>query len=327
MGGLCYCIPAMTVVPGRTSILIPSRNERYLPNTVRDLLARSSGDVEIIVLLDGYWPDPLPPADPRVTLIHRPRATGMRDAINSAARLSRGQYLLKSDAHCLFGEGYDTILKADCGDSDVVVPRRFSLDGDAWAPKPDKPAVDYHFLCWPARNPAELGLHGEPWRERARARTAPEYDLDEDMSSQGSCWFMHRTHFTDHLNGLHEHGYEHFVQEFQEIGMKTWLGPWGGRCLTNKRTWYAHWHKGKSVGRGYHISTAEMVRGRLYSLDFWMNDLWPEHEHDMAWLVDRFWPVPTWPDDWQTTWARDGMGWIESERTARADLLSQARPS
>ena len=319
---MLYSMPAM--IPGRVSVLIPSRNERYLPATARDLLAKAGGDVEIIVVLDGYWPDPLPPTDSRVTLIHRPTSLGMRHGINSAASLARGEFLLKSDAHCLFGEGYDIILKADCGPADVIVPRRYSLDGDAWAIKPDRAAIDYHFLSWAYRNPLEPGLHGEPWRERTKERASTL--IDEEMSSQGSCWFMKRTHFWDHLGGQSEIGYERFIQEFQEVGLKTWLGPWGGRVLTNKNTWYAHWHKGKSVGRGYHISTAEMVRGRLYSLDHWMCNRWAERGHDLDWLIDRFWPVPTWPENWREQWAKSGADWIADERRRRADILTQARP-
>lgn len=39
----------------RVSVIIPARNERFLPQTVADLLAHGS-DIEIIAVLDGYWP-------------------------------------------------------------------------------------------------------------------------------------------------------------------------------------------------------------------------------------------------------------------------------
>jgi hypothetical protein len=115
------------------------------------------------------------------------------------------------------------------------------------------------------------------------------------MSSQGSCWFMPINHFKKNLKGLNPEGYGTFVQEFQEIGMKTWLG--GGSVLINKNTWYAHLHKGKQFGRGYFIDKREMVRGAHYSADFWMHNKWTERKHDIEWLVARFWPVPTWPSD------------------------------
>jgi hypothetical protein len=220
---------------------------------------------------------------------------GMRDGINSAARISKGKYLLKSDAHCLFNQGWDKILKADCEDNWVVVPRRRSLDGENWCILENgKSPIDYHYLSYPFAKSGEIGMHGDVWRDRARARLSVE--IDDEMSSQGSCWFMTRKHF-DWMGGLSSVGYGRFVQEFQEIGNKTWLG--GGRVVINKKTWYAHWHKGKSVGRGYFIDKREMIRGSHYSADYWMNNRWEGRVHDIEWLIDKFWPVPTWPLNWK----------------------------
>ena len=52
------------MVTGRVSVIIPSRNERFLTKTVIDLLAKAQGDIEIIAVLEGYWPDPPLPEDP-----------------------------------------------------------------------------------------------------------------------------------------------------------------------------------------------------------------------------------------------------------------------
>ena len=40
------------------------------------------------------------------------------------AAIATGDFLMKCDAHCMFQEGYDEILKADCPDDGVLVPRR-----------------------------------------------------------------------------------------------------------------------------------------------------------------------------------------------------------
>ena len=40
------------------SIIIPARNEVFLQKTVSDLLTKAEGDIEVIVILDGYWPTP-----------------------------------------------------------------------------------------------------------------------------------------------------------------------------------------------------------------------------------------------------------------------------
>jgi len=261
------------------------------------VLAKSTGDIEVIVVLDGYWPDPPLQEDPRLRIIHKGESQGMRAAINSAAAIATGEYICKCDAHCMFAEGFDEILPRDCEDNWVCIPRRYSLDAEKWAILDNgKSPVDYHYLCWPWAKPDEVGLHGQVWNERARARK--DILVDDEMSSQGSCWFMTKKHFDHHLKGLSEVGYGRFVQEFQEIGNKTWLG--GGRVVINKKTWYAHLHKGRTYGRGYFISKGEMVRGTYYSADHWFYNKWPERKYDLAWLVDKFWPVPTWPADWKT---------------------------
>jgi hypothetical protein len=107
---------------------------------------------------------------------------------------------------------------------------------------------------------------------------------------------MSRKHW-DRLGGLSTKGYGDFIQEFQEVGMKTWLG--GGSVKVNKKTWYAHLHKGKTHGRGYSVNRGSWDRGKLYSADLWMNNKWPGRVRDLEWLIDKFWPVPTWPDNWR----------------------------
>lgn len=57
------------------SIVIPSRNEEYLNQTVKDLLEKAQGDIEIIVTLDGYWPNPSLIKDDRIKLIHKSKWT------------------------------------------------------------------------------------------------------------------------------------------------------------------------------------------------------------------------------------------------------------
>lgn len=285
----------------KVSVLIPSRNEQFLAPTVNDLFAKAAGDIEVIVVLDGYWPDHILPDRPNLILIHRGQAQGMRPAINSAASIAKGGYLMKCDAHCMFDEGFDEVLQADCDGDWVVVPRRYSLDPENWCRKKKGP-IDYHYLQCPLDS-GDGALHGRPWNKRRDQRQ--DILIDDEMSSQGSCWFMSRRYFWDFLGGLKLEGYGDFIQEFQEIGMKTWLG--GGQVKVNKRTWYAHLHKGKKYGRGYKVSRSSWHEGKRYSADFWLNNRWADRVHDFVWLLEKFWPVPTWPEDYESLW--DGTEW------------------
>ena len=40
----------------KLSVIVPARNELFLNKTVDDLFAKAHGDVEVIAVLDGYWP-------------------------------------------------------------------------------------------------------------------------------------------------------------------------------------------------------------------------------------------------------------------------------
>ena len=282
----------------RVSIIIPSRNEQFLPQTVADLFAKAAGPIEIIVVLDGYWPEPSLPNYDNLVIIHRGQARGMRPAINAAAAIAKGDYLMKSDAHCMFGEGFDEILKADCHDDWIVIPRRKRLDAENWCEQDvGKIPVDYEFIS-PSQ---DRGIKGQIWTQRAIDRK--DILIDENLSFQGSCWFATRKHW-DWLGGMNPKGYGQFVREAQELGLKTWLG--GGKVMVNKKTFYCHLHKGRRFGRGYFLDKSEVDAGNKYCDDFWMNNRWKERKHNIEWLIDRFWPVPTWDQEWMDKARREG---------------------
>jgi len=139
-------------------------------------------------------------------------------------------------------------------------------------------------------------MHGVEWWDRGVQRADLKYDIDDNMSFQGSCWFMKRKWFTDFLGGMSEDPiYAGWAQEPTEIGCKTWLG--GGAVKVNKKVWYAHLHKGRRYPRDYRPDESGIIKGHNYSAWYWMTNQWKERIHDMAWLVEKFMPVPTWPED------------------------------
>lgn len=277
---------------GKVSVLIPSYNERFMPETVSDIFNKATGEIEVIVCLDGDIPKIMPPDRSNLTFLNHNPARGMRAAINHAASVATGEYLMKCDAHCMFAEGFDEVLKADMEDNWIVIPRRRSLDPETWTIREKEP-IDYHYLDCPMTNPEYFQFHGMVWVERRRQRI--DILIDETMSFQGSMWFMTRKHW-DWLGGMSEVGYGTFSQEPQEIGLKTQLG--GGKLMTNKKTWYAHLHKGHQYGRMYPVSMSAVRKGHVYSAEYWMSNSWPERVHDIEWLIKHFWPVPRWPDNW-----------------------------
>ena len=91
------------------SIIITHRVDQYLNKTIQDLLDKSRGDIEIIVVCDGVWPSKIVD-DKRVKYIHQGtqhNSPGMREAINKGVALSKGEYIMKIDEHCMMSEGFD----------------------------------------------------------------------------------------------------------------------------------------------------------------------------------------------------------------------------
>jgi hypothetical protein len=207
----------------------------------------------------------------------------------------------------MFDEGFDEKLKADCDVDWLVVPRRYSLDADEWKIKDNRPVIDYEYLHFPeADENGDIGLHARHWKERGRERA--QYDIDENMSFQGSCWFMPMPYFKRLIYPMDEKNYGMFIGEPQEIGLKVWLS--GGKNMVNKKTWYAHLWKGRGYREKFlnmygfkytRVGRNELKRGNKYSTDFWFNNRWADRKHDLSWLVERFYPVPSWAED-RGTW-------------------------
>lgn len=289
----------------RVTVFIPARNELYLRETVADVFAKAAGDIEVIVALDDCWNMPLPDDKPNLTIIHWGGRRGLRAGINAAAQIGRGDFLMKLDAHCMLDEGFDVKLSSECDADWLVVPRRYSLDPDTWTIREGRTIDDYEYLNFPygpkALKPA---LYGAAWENRRRTRK--NIAIDENMTFQGSLWFMPMRYFRDLVYPMSEVGYGTFIGESLEIGLKVWLS--GGKCMVNKKTWYAHLWKGQDYRDRYmqrygvaytRIGNAEYKNGLKYGGNFWLGNEWkdPRRIHDLAWLVEKFWPVPTWPEE------------------------------
>ena len=124
------------------SVIIPNRNSPFTTRTIEDLLEKSVTDIEIIVNVDENWPDPLL-EDKRVTYIHPSSPRGMRWGINSGIALAKGKYVMKTDDHCMFAEGFDKVLiENHHEDNWVQIPRRYSLDAENWQINRGRPHRD-----------------------------------------------------------------------------------------------------------------------------------------------------------------------------------------
>lgn len=287
------------------SVIIPSRQPEYLQKTIDDLLSKAEGGVEVIVVLDGYWPSPMPSNDPRVVILHQGTvhdSLGMREAINAGIAISKGQYIMKIDEHCLVSQGYDVRLQTICQDDWLVVPRRYRLDADNWKIIEDgRKPIDYMYVSYPYRKLSDStsGLYGAEDKQMYYDRK--NIEVDDLMTMQGSCWFIKKDYFNKLFpNGMDSENYGPFNHEAQELSCTVWLS--GGRVVVDKACHYAHYHKGKR-GKGYGFSReqyrkfmADKEKARRYAMGYWLTT--KDFKYDWKWMMDKFAPVPTWPENW-----------------------------
>lgn len=216
------------------------------------------GELEIIIVYDGYWADPPLAYDRRVRIVHLGKNSGMREAINAGVRVARGEYIMRADGHCIFGEGFDTIMIESMQDNWIMTARRYFLDPDRWVVM-DIPYVDYEKLVIQENKK----FSGQRWNSRSEERK--DIMVDETMAMQGSMWLMKKSWWEKVIGELQTEGYGPLYQDSHEMQFKTWKA--GGKLMLNKNTWFAHKHR--DFSRTHNYGTTEATPGWTYSLNLW----------------------------------------------------------
>ncbi|MCP4648828.1 MAG: glycosyltransferase [PVC group bacterium] len=281
------------------SIIIPARNEKYLGRTVQNLLENTNKNTEIVVVLDGWTPEPdNKPIDNRVRYFSFEKSIGQRQSINYAASRSDSRFFCKLDAHCAVDKDFDLKMMGDCEPDWTVVPRMYNLDVTTWKPKLHK-RTDYMYISSPWAEKSWRAMYYEG-KAKDDFRHQPKSDklIDDTMCIMGPCYFMLMDRFWE-LGGEDEnHG--GWGQQGIEKAMKAWIS--GGRMVVNKKTWFSHWFRGGGVPVGdkagfpYRLTNKKVQRARDYSKDLWLNDKWPLAKRKLQWVVEKFDP-PGWQGD------------------------------
>lgn len=292
------------------SILIPARNEEFLNRTVEDILKNKRGKTEIIVGLDGYWPDPGVPQHEDVTVVHFPEALGQRACTNQLARISTAKYVMKCDAHCSFGESFDTIMMADMQDDWVMVPKMYNLHVFDWVCKnghrryqgPSGPCTvcgeeTQKDILWRIKKKSETADCNSPEATSMRFDKNLKFqywsgykkqqhgDLVETMSLLGACWMVSREMYWN-LNMCDEGHVGGWGQQGTEVACKAWLS--GGKLICTKKTWFAHMFRTQGKDFGFPYPNTHIEEAREYSRDLWLNDKWDKAIHPLSWLIEKF---------------------------------------
>jgi len=294
------------------SVLVPSRNEMFLKQTVVSILENIEADTEIIVVLDGEWPYEAIVDHERVTIIKLSESIGQRAATNLACKLSTAKYVMKCDAHCKFGKGFDRILIEDMKPDWTMLPSMYNLHAFDWVCEcghrryqgPSNPCDKCgkemkRDILWKEKTSPyttamrfDSDLKFQYWSEYKKKQQG---DLVETMSILGACWMLERKRYWE-LNICDEnHG--SWGQQGTEVAAKSWLS--GGKVIVSKKTWYAHMFRtqGGDFGFPYPISGRQVESARKYSRKLWLNNTFDKQVYPLSWLLDKFSPVPGWHDD------------------------------
>lgn len=308
------------------SILIPSRNEMFLGRTIQDLLENIEADTEIIATLDGTWADPAIPQHERVNIIYLPEAVGQRAATNIAAKLAKGKYVAKIDAHCSFDKGFDRKMLEgfqEVGDNVTMTPIMRNLWGFDWkcyhcgwkkyqGPTPEKceqcgktDKIRRKIMWVGKHNPQSWSYcfdsephfqYFEEYKHRPGIRdAAKESGFSETMSLQGSFFMATREKYWELK--LCDEAVGSWGNQGIEVACKTWLS--GGRVMVNHRTWYAHMFRtqGGDFSFPYEQSGRAVDKTKKATWNFFNNGNWDKQIHPVSWLVEKFWPVRGWTQE------------------------------
>ncbi len=248
----------------KLSCVIPSYKDPILHKIIDDILLKSElgNELEIIVVLDNYWPITPIKNDPHIKIVHLGSNRGMRGAINAGVAVSTGEYIMRADEHCMFGQGFDRIITSQMKDNWIVTATRYYLDPIEWKVM-DIPPVNYEKLVIQGG----VKFAGQRWPTRDAERK--DIAIDETMAMQGSFWIMKRSWWDKVIGELQTEGYGPLIQDSHEMIFKTWKA--GGKMMLNKNTWYAHKHRSfaRTHNNGSPENPANCDAGYAYALSVW----------------------------------------------------------
>ena len=254
--------------PVKLSVVIPSYKDPLLHKTINSLLTNSGlGDqLEVILVLDGYWPDTPIVNDSRVRVVHLGSNRGMRGAINAGVAVARGEFFMRLDEHCDFGNNYDLIMTSQMKENEICTAKRYFLDPVKWQVM-DIPPVEHEKLV--IQNVSEGVRKFAGIRDKARDELQKDVAVSEMSGMQGSMWIMGRKWWDAHIGELQTEGYGPTYQDSVEVCMKTWQN--GGRLILNKNTWFAHKHRDfpRTHQEGSPENPSKREASWAYSLSVW----------------------------------------------------------
>lgn len=178
-------------------VIIPWRNEPLIDKTVKDILDHSESDIIVSPIQD--------------------KGRGQRAITRETVERSKAKYIIKTDAHCSFSQGFDTTLLDLMDDKTILAPLLMPLDPISWAVNGKKQMAQFIF-------------------DRELVMQHQDGEAGETMCLQGSFFMVSRENY---LNwDLDGDDMPSWGGQGVELGIKAFLND--GRCMTTDKAYYGH---------------------------------------------------------------------------------------
>lgn len=231
----------------KLTIIIPSSKEKYLEQTIEDIKRNATTSPEILWFEDD--------------------GRGQRAICNYLADKAQGEYVMKTDAHCAFGLGFDAILLKDIQEKDIVAPYLLPLDAENWTVSHHNKMANYVF-------DTDLTMQHAVSRDGM---------IVETMCLQGSFFLTSKRNWFDW--NICDESLGSWGGQGVELGITTWNN--GGRCVTNKNTYYGHLFRHSDPEFPYERNQEAIDLNHRLLKEKFLNQ-------SIGWLVEKF----NYPCDW-----------------------------
>lgn len=212
------------------SIVIPSLCEPYLSKTVEDIKRHAETNIEILVGDDAV------------------EKLGQRVLTNKLVREARGKYIMKTDAHCSFSQGFDRKMLEEIDERTILAPLMGVLEPTSWTINGKKMTSRYGFDT------------------NFIMQYLPDTEDCETPCLQGSAFMISKENYFKW--GVDDESLGSWGQQGTQLGILAYLN--GGLCRTTRKAYYGHVFRHSDADFPYdrglnpgHFANSEMKRRYL----------------------------------------------------------------
>ena len=251
------------------SVIIPARQEPYINKTIESLYDNASGEIEVIVVLDGENAD----IDPRAKVILHPVPLGRRVGMNEGAAIAKGEYLLHIDAHCSMTPEWDKKLQEVCTENTLVVSSVAAMNEKTWEKKPK------HYYTFVS---LDKNLIEHWW---GKYKKLPDCAVTEETMALTGCGWMIRNDYYWKLGGCDES-----LGQLGHLGPEWALKVWcnSGRLILRTDVFCGH------VFACHSKKIQPYSPQRIGDIDF-RDRMYAKYSDKIEWLKEKFDP-PGWEE-------------------------------